>query len=101
MVCRSAASRWCERHPAVAVDELRCGGDQRVRLEHHAVRVDDVVALGGVGEHQLMAVLGGRRRRAGPSTLSVTSRTVDTTAYGSSSPVRSSGRASISIHFSA
>ncbi len=53
-----------ERHPAVAVDQHGCGGPRWVRLEHHPIRVDDVVALGRVGEHQLVAVFSGRRRRA-------------------------------------
>ena len=54
-----------ERHPAIAVDERGCGGRRWVRLEHHAIRVNDVVALDGVGEHQLVAVCSGRRGALG------------------------------------
>ena len=50
-----------ERHPPIPVDQHGRGGRRRVRLEHHPIRVNDVVALDRVGEHQLVAVGRGRR----------------------------------------
>ena len=88
-----------ERDPPIAVDELGCGGGRRVRLEDHAVRVDDVVALDGVGEHQLVAVLSGRRGALGRHPVGDVANRRHHGVRPVVAACARSGRASISIHF--